>query len=281
LLTAEVPFSGDNFVSVALRHINEPPPSVLDRRGDVPPRVSAAVDRALAKNPRDRFPSMDAFAAELEACLAELRWETGDGGATLITQALPRPRPKSRRRSPWPVLVALLALLALGVIAVAAIALRDEDGVAGAIGQKPEKPKPVKLAPVRSYDPNGDDLQEHEKEVANAVDGDASTYWPTSTYHYGDGSLAKPGVGIVLDAGRQVTMDSVTVTSDTPGAVAEIKASRSPAGGFRTVSAAQTLTGSTKFELEDANARYYLVWITKVTEGEPGHAHINEVKAAG
>ena len=34
LLTGEVPFTGDNFVAVAMRHINEPPPSVLERRPD-------------------------------------------------------------------------------------------------------------------------------------------------------------------------------------------------------------------------------------------------------
>ena len=69
LLTGSVPFVGENFVTVAMQHINQPAPSVASRRRDVPPRVAAAVDRALAKNPRDRFPTMDAFAAELEACL--------------------------------------------------------------------------------------------------------------------------------------------------------------------------------------------------------------------
>ena len=42
LLTGEVPFSGDNFVAVAMRHINEPVPSVLDRRPDVPVRLDLA-----------------------------------------------------------------------------------------------------------------------------------------------------------------------------------------------------------------------------------------------
>ena len=284
LLTGEVPFSGDNFVSVALRHVNEPPPSVLDRRGDVPPRVAAAVDRALAKDPRDRFPSMDAFAAELQACLAALPPEAVGEDATLITRPLPHPpprRPQQRRRSPWPLLLALLALLALAVIAVAAIALRnDVGGVGGAVGGPAEKPTPVHLSAVSSYDPEGDDLQEHNREVANAVDGDDSTYWPTSTYHYGDGSLGKPGVGIVLDAGSNVEMKTIAVTSDTPGAVAEIRASATPSGGFKRVASSKTLGGSTTFGLDGAEARYYLVWITKVTSGESGYAHVNEVKAA-
>jgi len=46
LAIAQVPFPGESFVAVALKHVNEPPPSVLDVRGDVPLRVVQAVDRA-------------------------------------------------------------------------------------------------------------------------------------------------------------------------------------------------------------------------------------------
>ena len=65
LLTGEVPFPGENFVAVAMRHVNEPPPRLLERRPDVSPRLAAAVERALAKDPARRFPSMRRFAAEL------------------------------------------------------------------------------------------------------------------------------------------------------------------------------------------------------------------------
>src|SRR6185369_3768919 len=46
LLTGEVPFDGENFVAIAMRHINEPAPSPLERRPDVPLRLDAAVRRA-------------------------------------------------------------------------------------------------------------------------------------------------------------------------------------------------------------------------------------------
>ena len=75
LLAGDVPFVGENFVAVALRHVNEPPPSLRERRPDVTPRLEAAVDRALAKDPARRFPSMAAFAKELRACLAEAEGE--------------------------------------------------------------------------------------------------------------------------------------------------------------------------------------------------------------
>src|SRR5262245_31032619 len=72
LLVGDVPFSGENFVAVALRHVNEPPPSLSRLRPDVPPRLAAAVERALAKDPAQRFPSMAGLASELRACLVEL-----------------------------------------------------------------------------------------------------------------------------------------------------------------------------------------------------------------
>src|SRR5690348_10063394 len=73
LLTSEVPFPGENFVAVAMRHINEPPPAIRDKRPDVSPRVEAAIQRAMAKRPEDRFQTMTDFCRELEACLGELQ----------------------------------------------------------------------------------------------------------------------------------------------------------------------------------------------------------------
>jgi serine/threonine-protein kinase len=48
LLTGEVPFPGDKFVAVGLKHINQPPASLFYKRPDVPARLVAAVERALA-----------------------------------------------------------------------------------------------------------------------------------------------------------------------------------------------------------------------------------------
>src|ERR671938_475975 len=86
LLTGEVPFPGESFVAVAMQHVSEPPPSLLEVRPDVPVRVAHAVDRPFEKDPAERFPTMDAFAAELQACLAELG-PRPDADATLVRQA--------------------------------------------------------------------------------------------------------------------------------------------------------------------------------------------------
>src|SRR3954463_9815057 len=108
LLTNEVPFPGENFVAVAMRHINEEPPSIRDKRPDVSPRLEAAVHRAMAKDAADRFPTMVDFCHELEACLQEAQ------GTVVMT-----PPPKARRArvrrtgpNPWPIVLALLVLIA-------------------------------------------------------------------------------------------------------------------------------------------------------------------------
>jgi eukaryotic-like serine/threonine-protein kinase len=50
LLTGTVPFEGESFVAVALKHVHEPAPSVLERRPDTPPRLARLVDAMLQKD---------------------------------------------------------------------------------------------------------------------------------------------------------------------------------------------------------------------------------------
>src|ERR671935_1587880 len=99
LLTGEVPFPGESFVAVAMQHVSEAPPSVLEVRPDVPVRVARAVDRSLEKDPVERFPTMDAFAAELQACLAELG-SPPDAEVTLVQppRVVREGRPRPARR---------------------------------------------------------------------------------------------------------------------------------------------------------------------------------------
>src|SRR5829696_5276438 len=64
LLVGGVPYEGETFVTVALKHVNEPAPSVLERRPDCPARIGLAIERAMAKRPEDRFESMDELVQE-------------------------------------------------------------------------------------------------------------------------------------------------------------------------------------------------------------------------
>src|SRR5262245_32349195 len=256
LLTGALPFTGDNFVAVAMRHINGEPPSVLEKRPVVPVRVASAVDRALAKKPADRFPSMEAFGAELSACLEELRLgEAGEQTAVLGPPERARFRPRARtaapaaapaatrkrRRGVIPV-VLVVAIVAV-VAAVLALALTRDHGDGGGATANTGGGgggAPVALRAAASWDPGGDG-KEHPEDVANATAGNPATYWETESYRYPDGGLGKPGVGLVLDAGATVTLDQVTVESNTPGFTAVIQAGDSAGGPFHDVSESKTV----------------------------------------
>src|ERR687888_2490048 len=264
LLTGEVPYPGDNFVAVAMRHINQPVPSVLERRPDVSPRVDAAVQRAMAKDPRDRFESMDAFAAELQACL-----EVPDGSEEATIVVAPqkaarrrrRPaRPPTHRVSVWPLLLLLAGLAVLAVVFAAVFAFTGSTPkIPDIVGAGGSSSKPVPLTGVTAYDPEGDNQEEHNDEARYATDRDSNTYWTTEHY---SGGLNKSGVGVVLDAGSARKVSKLTVRTDTSGFRAQIQSGSSPSGPFRQVSATMTVNGTTTFSLKVGVARYYVVWIT-------------------
>ncbi len=281
LLTADVPFHGDNFVAVALQHINDPAPGVRERRPDVSPRLDAAVRRAMAKSPRDRFPSMDDFAGELQACRAE----AGGNGispadATLVTASGSNDRyPAPQRTYLGPLLLVLagLALLAAAFAVVFALT-----GTTPSLPGFPKKPGagggggPVALTAFTAYDPFGTG-GEHDPAAREATDGNSATYWGTE--HYQGAELNKPGVGLVLDAGAARKLSSLVVTTDTPGYTAVIKAGPSQSGPFTSVSASQTAARKTTFAIQGDKAEYYLVWITSLGPNES--VHVNEVTARG
>jgi len=269
LLTAEVPFSGDNFVAVAMQHINTIPDPVSLHRPEVPKRVDAAVERALAKDPAARFPTMAAFRAELEACLAEVR-AGEDRAATAIIPVIARKRNRKPRRWRAPLLI-LAGLLVAAAAMVLALWKFDGSTIGGG------SHTPIPIHAVASYDPQGNNHVENPTKVGLATDGNQSTYWYTEHY-YGTGSFAgKNGVGIVFDAGSAVTVHEMVVDSYTPGYTAEIESGSSPTGPFTPDSGSILGTGHTTFELNGAHARYYLLWLTD--RGNWHRVDINEVTA--
>ena len=142
----------------------------------------------------------------------------------------------------------------------------------------PPKPARIKLVAVGPYDPDGDGT-ENDAEVGNAVDGNASTFWSTEHYTHG---FFKPGVGIVLDAGKKRALARVLVGTDAEGSQAEIQLADRPTGPYRPVSADRSLQpGTTGFALKrGSTGRYILVWLTALPTAT-GEGHITEVRAIG
>jgi len=133
LLTGEVPFRGDNLVVVAMKHVTEHPPSLLDQRADVPPRLARAVERALEKDPGRRFASMDAFANELRRCRDELGGPAAERtliqGAPLVVappRAVRRVRPR-RTGGHLPALLTLAGFVLLAIVVAPSLRRRDRE----------------------------------------------------------------------------------------------------------------------------------------------------------
>ena len=67
MLAGRLPFDGESIRAILMRHAGEPVAPLRMLRPDVPPRVAAVVERALAKDPDERWPSLTAFATALAA----------------------------------------------------------------------------------------------------------------------------------------------------------------------------------------------------------------------
>ena len=283
MLAGEVPFSGENFVAVALRHVNEPVPSLREIRPDVSPRLAAAVERALAKDPARRFPSMAALAQELRACLADAEGRMSvaqdESALTLITPPAPAQVPvrmRRRRSGRRPLGYALLAVAAGGAALAAVLVFAGSSHRTGGSGGGGPSGSAVPLSGVGDYDPQGNG-GEYSSTAPQATDGNPATFWKTEHYNTQDFGGLKDGVGLVVDAGSSVTLKHLTVTTPTPGFVAEVQVGDSESGPFAVDSSSQTVGAKTTFALDGKSGQYYVVWITQLPSGL--RAEIAEVTA--
>jgi eukaryotic-like serine/threonine-protein kinase len=112
LLTGSRPFENDSPTAEAAAHLNAPVPSI-SAYANLPREIDRCFERALAKNPAQRFPTCAEFVAALRASFADAAGQTGALAAVPPT-AVTRPLPSPRSSSAWPL---LLALLAAGAVA--------------------------------------------------------------------------------------------------------------------------------------------------------------------
>ncbi len=80
LLAGRLPFEGDSAVSVALKHLSEPPPPLSQLRPDVDPGLESVVMAALAKQPEQRWQTAEEFSAALGAVGEHLHDGSGRRG---------------------------------------------------------------------------------------------------------------------------------------------------------------------------------------------------------
>ncbi len=80
LVCGRLPFQGDSMAQLMFKIANEPHPDILAIRPDVPDCLAAIINRALAKDPDERFHTGEEMAKALRACAASLTADTVDIG---------------------------------------------------------------------------------------------------------------------------------------------------------------------------------------------------------
>ncbi|CAA7602375.1 Protein kinase domain protein [Acididesulfobacillus acetoxydans] len=71
LVTGKLPYDGETPIAVALKHVREHPESPRQLNPQVSPSLEAIIMRAIAKDPEQRYPSAQAFLADLDKIEAE------------------------------------------------------------------------------------------------------------------------------------------------------------------------------------------------------------------
>jgi serine/threonine protein kinase len=84
MLTGHPPYADENGMVVMLKHINEPVPSAATKLGLQQPTLDSFFDRALAKNPDERFQNTAEFRREFNQVFRDLLLENAEGEQTLI-----------------------------------------------------------------------------------------------------------------------------------------------------------------------------------------------------
>ena len=173
------PFRRENEYATMYAHTSEPPPALSSMAAGVTPALDAAVARALAKEPENRFQSAGDFARAVAAAVAgdtvvEPERTVAVGRAappTEMAQQQPQPHPvygygldpdtsvlPPQRRTPWKAIAGgLVAVLAVAG-AIAAVVLSQ-----GGDSNNPPPPPPPRH-------PNGPTVRQGVAQIANVLD---------------------------------------------------------------------------------------------------------------
>ena len=281
LLTGEVPFAGENFVAVAMRHINEPPPPVRDKRPDVSPRVEAAVQTAMAKEPGRPLPddgdvlpgargvprrAESAVRTQVDRAGAPAGRRAGGTERRLAVAPARRARRRCSRSARWSPRSSGTAARACsrctaprgrGAARCARAALGG-DGV-----------RPVRL-PDRRGARRRRALRDRRRRRAH-------TGRPRTTARPAPRS-ASPASASSSTAGARCSCTGSAIATSTPGFTAVIRAGDSPERSRSTVSVvADRRAAGRTFTITGGEHRYYVIWITSLGPGG-STARINEVQ---
>ncbi len=278
MLTGDVPYEADNQIGVAMKHVNEPIPDVQVLRPDISAASGRVVDKATAKEPEERYETIEEMGEDLQAALEVEAIRAGGttGEATSVLDALPAPRRQlpTSKSSPWPAVVMLVIALVIAA-GTAYFISRGDTGGGGGGGGGGSSSSEISIVSASDFDPEGD-ADEHPEELDFAIDADRNaSAWTTETYE-AETLSDKSGVGIYVDTGEPVEATSLELRTPTPGWSLEVYGANDPVpeelDGWNRLGEVNDVTEREQVNLVTAGEpyRYYLLWITSPAETDDG-----------
>ena len=128
MLAGKLPFEGESTRAMLYQQLVAEPPPIAASVPGVPSGLASAIQRAMSKEPSERFENMLEFAAMLDS----------EGVGTARTAAIPRPEPKRRRP-------AIMAMAGIAVVVLAGAAW---------LALRPSAAPPVAPPPATAASPN-------------------------------------------------------------------------------------------------------------------------------
>jgi eukaryotic-like serine/threonine-protein kinase len=289
LVTGRPPFQAENDIATAMMRLTVnpvPPRSIVP---GLPRAVEAAILRAMARSPDDRFATAESLRGALE------RWAAVEPPTTAPVAQPERARGRAATFRSWMLVPLLLVAVAVGVavtgIALGRLELGGPFGIKGSQSKGNAAAAPITIDRAQDFDPFGQDQAENPDRVGLAIDGKEDTFWSTEHYNSAAFGGLKSGLGLFLDLGGTHEVTRITISSPQAGWRFELLPGSQPDADAHPLAATNgstrfTMPASGRIEIELRPVRIpgLMIWIAQLAPDPNGGrfvAEIGEVAVAG
>lgn len=207
----------------------------------------------------------------------------GDAEQSIRASTLPH-----RERPRWLVLIALIAMvLAIFMVVKSCSNSPGSSSTGSSRGGAGAAARPLVISAVTDFDPSADggNGEENLGQLGAVTDGKADTFWRSVIYHNRAelGGL-KPGVGIVIDLGKEVQLSTVTVSLERAGGTVQLRVPNDAAAAaapmdsqksWRLVAVAEDAAQTTTLTPTEAvRTRWALVYFTRLPTIQPARYQV-------